>query len=195
MQQEANKTTTQPFRVILNKQTPITQEMESPRSWVQQNERFVENFLKFAFTLHNAYAIAANQCSHRGERISDRFFAIRKGDDHKGPFRIIVSPTIVKMHGAPETKLEGCLSWPDKNIQANRYPRISVTYYTMDGDFVEEDLTGLTAQIFQHEYDHLMGVEENVLEPGTPFKRDVPKVGRNEPCPCGSGKKFKRCCL
>lgn len=21
-----------------------------------------------------------------------------------------------------------------------------------------------------------------------------PKVGRNEPCPCGSGKKFKRCC-
>ena len=23
----------------------------------------------------------------------------------------------------------------------------------------------------------------------------VPKVGRNEPCPCGSGKKFKRCCL
>ena len=22
----------------------------------------------------------------------------------------------------------------------------------------------------------------------------VPKVGRNQPCPCGSGKKFKRCC-
>jgi len=21
-----------------------------------------------------------------------------------------------------------------------------------------------------------------------------PKVGRNEPCPCGSGKKFKKCC-
>ncbi|MGB5165115.1 MAG: preprotein translocase subunit SecA [Woeseiaceae bacterium] len=26
-----------------------------------------------------------------------------------------------------------------------------------------------------------------------PFRRDVPKVGRNEPCPCGSGKKFKQC--
>lgn len=24
--------------------------------------------------------------------------------------------------------------------------------------------------------------------------RRPPKVGRNEPCPCGSGKKFKRCC-
>ena len=26
-----------------------------------------------------------------------------------------------------------------------------------------------------------------------PFVRDGRKVGRNEPCPCGSGKKFKRC--
>lgn len=25
--------------------------------------------------------------------------------------------------------------------------------------------------------------------------RSTPKVGRNEPCPCGSGKKFKKCCL
>ena len=23
----------------------------------------------------------------------------------------------------------------------------------------------------------------------------VPRVGRNEPCPCGSGKKFKNCCI
>ncbi|MDA9761828.1 SEC-C metal-binding domain-containing protein [Desulfobacterales bacterium] len=27
------------------------------------------------------------------------------------------------------------------------------------------------------------------------FKRKSPKIGRNEPCPCGSGKKFKKCCL
>jgi len=26
------------------------------------------------------------------------------------------------------------------------------------------------------------------------FRRDTPKVGRNDPCPCGSGKKFKKCC-
>ena len=25
--------------------------------------------------------------------------------------------------------------------------------------------------------------------------RRPPKVNRNEPCPCGSGKKFKKCCL
>jgi len=27
-----------------------------------------------------------------------------------------------------------------------------------------------------------------------PIRRDAPKVGRNDPCPCGSGKKFKKCC-
>jgi hypothetical protein len=29
----------------------------------------------------------------------------------------------------------------------------------------------------------------------TPVVRQGPKVGRNEPCPCGSGKKYKKCCL
>jgi hypothetical protein len=28
----------------------------------------------------------------------------------------------------------------------------------------------------------------------TPFRRESPKVGRNDPCPCGSGQKFKKCC-
>jgi len=27
-----------------------------------------------------------------------------------------------------------------------------------------------------------------------PIRRSQPKVGRNEPCPCGSGKKYKKCC-
>jgi SEC-C motif-containing protein len=26
------------------------------------------------------------------------------------------------------------------------------------------------------------------------YVRDAPKVGRNDPCPCGSGKKYKKCC-
>lgn len=25
--------------------------------------------------------------------------------------------------------------------------------------------------------------------------RAAPKIGRNDPCPCGSGKKFKKCCV
>ena len=27
-----------------------------------------------------------------------------------------------------------------------------------------------------------------------PQRRELPKVGRNDPCPCGSGRKFKKCC-
>jgi preprotein translocase subunit SecA len=30
-------------------------------------------------------------------------------------------------------------------------------------------------------------------EPVAPYVREQPKVGRNAPCPCGSGKKFKQC--
>ena len=30
-------------------------------------------------------------------------------------------------------------------------------------------------------------------EPQEPYVRAAPKVGRNDPCPCGSGKKFKKC--
>ena len=31
-------------------------------------------------------------------------------------------------------------------------------------------------------------------KPSQPAKRDASKVGRNDPCPCGSGKKYKDCC-
>ncbi|MBA1336040.1 MAG: Protein export cytoplasm protein SecA ATPase RNA helicase [Firmicutes bacterium] len=30
--------------------------------------------------------------------------------------------------------------------------------------------------------------------PQQPYVRETPKIGRNEPCPCGSGKKYKKCC-
>lgn len=28
-----------------------------------------------------------------------------------------------------------------------------------------------------------------------PYSREAPKVGRNDPCPCGSGQKYKKCCM
>ena len=36
--------------------------------------------------------------------------------------------------------------------------------------------------------------DEIEVEMDTTFKREAPKVGRNDPCPCGSGKKYKQCC-
>ncbi len=33
------------------------------------------------------------------------------------------------------------------------------------------------------------------VQANQPVRRDTPRVGRNDPCPCGSGKKYKKCCL
>ncbi len=42
-----------------------------------------------------------------------------------------------------------------------------------------------------HEHDH--GHQHH--HPVEQFVRASPKIGRNDPCPCGSGKKFKKCCI
>lgn len=36
-------------------------------------------------------------------------------------------------------------------------------------------------------------VQPDIAVPRT-VRRDAPKVGRNDPCPCGSGQKYKKCC-
>ncbi len=53
---------------------------------------------------------------------------------------------------------------------------------------------------FQHAQASGMGTQEREAPegeapaaPAQPFTRDTPKVGRNDPCPCGSGKKYKQC--
>ena len=49
---------------------------------------------------------------------------------------------------------------------------------------------------FRRYPDRMPGKEKQVWnsdEEGT-FRRTGKKVGRNDPCPCGSGKKYKNCC-
>ena len=44
-----------------------------------------------------------------------------------------------------------------------------------------------------HDHDHHHGHHHHA--PVEQFVRASPKIGRNDPCPCGSGKKHKKCCL
>jgi preprotein translocase subunit SecA len=44
-----------------------------------------------------------------------------------------------------------------------------------------------------HDHHHHHG--HSHFAPVTTLRRDGPKVGRNDPCPCGSGKKHKKCCM
>jgi SWIM/SEC-C metal-binding protein len=56
----------------------------------------------------------------------------------------------------------------------------------------------------EHGWQVIVGIEpdkpedisevQRLLNPPKPIQAD-PKVGRNDPCPCGSGKKFKKCCM
>ena len=52
-----------------------------------------------------------------------------------------------------------------------------------DEDKDEED-------IWEDETEAFLWEEEKVQ----PYVREQPKIGRNDPCPCGSGKKYKKCC-
>jgi SEC-C motif domain protein len=45
---------------------------------------------------------------------------------------------------------------------------------------------------FAKEDNHWYYVDGEIVPP-KPYVRETPKVGRNEPCPCGSGKKYKKC--
>jgi hypothetical protein len=55
----------------------------------------------------------------------------------------------------------------------------------------EEELSELAKKHKEKKSSEALDERKNIV----PFKRDTPKVGRNEPCPCGSGKKYKKCCL
>ena len=44
-----------------------------------------------------------------------------------------------------------------------------------------------------HGHGHVHGPDCDHDHVRAPYIRQMPKVGRNEPCPCGSGKKYKRC--
>jgi len=43
--------------------------------------------------------------------------------------------------------------------------------------------------------DSFDGKEPDMNKMNTPFKKTEPQIGRNDLCPCGSGKKYKKCCM
>tara|TARA_R110000772_G_scaffold113853_1_gene218209 strand:- start:1452 stop:2423 length:972 start_codon:yes stop_codon:yes gene_type:complete len=58
-----------------------------------------------------------------------------------------------------------------------------------EGDELFDSLMGEGGLLSDILYD-----ENTIIENSVPVS-SLPTVGRNEPCPCGSGKKFKKCCL
>lgn len=61
--------------------------------------------------------------------------------------------------------------------------------------FTSEDLKQVHYEIARFEKENGQWLYAGDRKPeGRTVRREEPKVGRNDPCPCGSGKKFKKCC-
>jgi peptide deformylase len=72
--------------------------------------------------------------------------------------RVIVNPDILWRSDTLATGPEGCLSIPGITTQIPRATAIRLRWTTLDGQTVDEHLTGFAAICAQHEYDHLDGL-------------------------------------
>ena len=130
---------------------------------------------------------------------------------YKGKTLYLINPTVVSKSGEFVFGQEGCLSFPNQYVNTKRYTDFSIRNYAIDGDELREQglafyysidndqwNDGLLAIAVQHELDHFDGKVFTDVEaaPNAQTKvRSEAKIGRNDPCPCGSGKKYKKCCL
>lgn len=72
--------------------------------------------------------------------------------------QVFINPTILEYKGEMWSDFEeGCLSLPEIHEEVVRPSEVVVRYF--DENFVEhtEELSGIRARVFQHEYDHLQG--------------------------------------
>jgi len=77
-----------------------------------------------------------------------------------GELKIAVfNPEIIEWNTKQEHFNEGCLSYPGIMLSIKRPTTVKVKFQNSNGEFIEEEYTGMTARIFQHEYDHMCGID------------------------------------
>jgi Protein of unknown function (DUF1186)/SEC-C motif len=86
------------------------------------------------------------------------------------------------------------LEWAIKRPGEPRHPQGNE--FTLFGDTVEElsDWYGFSDDYRAARERRLQEAEAELAE-SEPYRNPFRGIGRNDPCPCGSGKKFKKCCL
>ena len=130
---------------------------------------------------------------------------------------ILINP-VIKEQWDEVPFYEGCLSFKGKGIQTKRYKNIVITTEQEEGELYfsgathidtenaeglwetqklkkeDSELRLLEAVCIQHEIDHLNGMTIMDRQMITTVVNEH-KIGRNDPCSCGSGKKYKKCCI
>lgn len=75
------------------------------------------------------------------------------------PLTVVINPRIEYLEEFGQTKSqEGCLSIPGKTMVVKRFKKIHLSYFNLKGEYISKKLSGMSAIIAQHEYDHLNGV-------------------------------------
>ena len=73
------------------------------------------------------------------------------------PWTTLVNPVITPKMETKELVWERCLSIPGLHGKVPRYPEITLSYQTLDGETVSHDAHSSWAALLQHEVDHLDG--------------------------------------
>lgn len=98
---------------------------------------------------NNGVGISANQVG-----IDARVFVIGWDDARINVF----NPNIIEYTGRTILMDEGCLSYPGVYMKVKRPGSCQVKFQNEKGEWKDEVFWGITARIFLHEYDHMMGL-------------------------------------
>ena len=131
---------------------PILHEKMKPCS-EDLDRREMSHILKENMIHYEGVGLSANQIG-----ISERVFVMIL---HMETEEIITcfNPRIIKRYKDCGWFEEGCLSFPDEIINVNRPNRIVVKYEDEDKKEHKIKLDGFAARVFQHEFDHLEGID------------------------------------
>ena len=102
---------------------------------------------------YNGVGLSANQIG-----IQERAF-VMMSDMETQQTTVCFNPRIIKYYKDTDLMEEGCLSYPDLLLAIPRHSRIVVKYEDENKKILKRKLNGFIARIFQHEYDHMEGID------------------------------------
>uniref|UniRef100_UPI004048777E peptide deformylase n=1 Tax=Algoriphagus sp. TaxID=1872435 RepID=UPI004048777E len=90
--------------------------------------------------------------------VIDSTLMLDEDEEEKGIRRVFVNPILLDEYGDSFGFEEGCLSIPDVRAEIIRPEKLTLEYYDENWNLKEEEFSGMTARVIQHEYDHLEGI-------------------------------------
>lgn len=90
--------------------------------------------------------------------VIDSTLMLDEDDEEKGIRRAFINPIILDEYGDKFSFEEGCLSIPDVRAEIIRPETLTIEYFDENWNLKEEEFSGMTARVIQHEYDHLEGI-------------------------------------